>query len=317
LNKGLQFLLGTSLGAAGILGLNNYYQFRREVKNAEYRIKTQQKSILSRFGKIYYGKQGEGPPVLVVHGAGGGFDQALHVAKIFGQGFEWIAPSRFGYLGTVLPKDASPEAQADAHEDLLNALEIDRIPIIGLSAGGPSALQFALRHPERCSGLLMVSAISKAMIDVASNPEVMEKLISTLLANNWLIWLATKLANRKIIPPAGVPIQVIKSLDEHDTCWLQGLLNDILPIGPRHQGLVNDFSQVYKLDIFPTGQIKLPTLIIHAKDDSLVPIKQARFSAELIPNANLVELPSGGHLLLGQRDRVQIEVEQFLAKVIT
>ena len=111
-------------------------------------------------------------------------------------------------------------------------------------------------------------------------------------------------------------MQVVKSLDEEDTFWLQDLLNDILPIKPRRFGIVNDFSQIYKLAIFPTGQINIPTLIIHAKDDSLVSIKQGRFSAELIPNAKLVELPSGGHLLLGQRDRVQTEVEKFLWNAI-
>jgi pimeloyl-ACP methyl ester carboxylesterase len=298
------------------LVLTNYYQFHRERKNAECRIKAQQKSILSRSGQIYYGKLGDGPPVLVIHGAGGGFDQAFQFAKIIGQGFEWIAPSRFGYLGTILPKDASPDAQADAHVALLDALEIERVPIIGLSAGGPSALSFAWRYPERCSGLVMVSAISKAMIDVASNPEVMEKLISALLANDWLIWLAMKLVTRKIIPPAGVPMQVIRSIDEEDTFWLRNLLNAILPIKHRRTGIINDFLQIYQLGIFPTGHINTPTLIIHAKDDSLVSIKQGRFSAELIPHAKFVELQNGGHLLLGQRERVRAEVEQFLNQVI-
>ena len=316
MNKRLKFIIGAGVGVVGLMGLINYYQFLRELKNAEHRIKTQQKSILTKYGQIYYGKQGHGTPVLVVHGAGGGFDQALHFAKIFGQEFEWIAPSRFGYLGTALPYDASPQAQADAYAVLLDTLKIERVPVIGLSAGGPSALYFALGYPERCSGLVMISAISKAMIDVASNPKVMEKIISTLIANDYLIWLAMKLVNRKIIPPAGVPMQVIKSLNEQDTHWLQDLLKYILPIEPRRPGLINDFSQVYKLDIFPTGQINLPTLIIHAQDDSLVSIKQGRFCAELIPHANLIELRNGGHLLLGQREEVRTEVEQFLNHVI-
>ena len=316
MNKCIKFLLGTWVGATGLLGLMNYYHFRRELKNAEYRIEAQQKSFLSKFGQIYYSMQGHGPPVLVVHGAGGGFDQALHFAKIFSHEFEWIAPSRFGYLGTALPKDASPQAQADAYVALLDALKIERVPVIGLSAGGPSVLQFALRYPERCSGLVMVSAISKAMIDVASNPEVMENLIRALLANDWLIWLAMKLVNRKIIPPAGVPMQVIKSLDEESTNWLRDLLSVTLPVKPRRFGIVNDFSQIYKLTIFPTGQISVPTLIIHAKDDSLVSIKQGRFSAQIISHANFVEIPNGGHLLLGQRERVKTEVEWFLKKVV-
>jgi pimeloyl-ACP methyl ester carboxylesterase len=124
-----------------------------------------------------------------------------------------------------------------------------------------------------------------------------------------------KLAKRKIIPPAGVPMQVIRSLDEEDTCWLQNLLNDILPIKPRRNGIVNDFLQIYKLPIFPMGQITIPTLIIHAKDDSLVSIKQARFTAELLPHANFIELPNGGHLLLGQRAKVRTEIQRFLNQV--
>ena len=80
-------------------------------------------------------------------------------------------------------------------------------------------------------------------------------------------------------------------------------------------GWRNDFSQVLTLDIFPLEQINVPTLIIHAKDDTLVSIKHARFSAKFIPDARLVELPSGGHLFIGQRDHLQAEVELILAEV--
>jgi pimeloyl-ACP methyl ester carboxylesterase len=114
-----------------------------------------------------------------------------------------------------------------------------------------------------------------------------------------------------------VSIQVIRSLNDEDTYWLQDLLNTIFPVEPRRSGIVNDFLQLYKLAIFPTGQISIPTLIIHAKDDSLVSIKQARFSNEIIPKAKFVELHNGGHLLLGQRERVRAEVEQFLNQVIS
>ena len=158
----------------------------------------------------------------------------------------------------------------------------------------------------------MVSAISRALIAVASNSEVMEKLLDGFLVSDWLIWLGMQLAIHKIISPMGVPMQVIKSLEEEDMRWLQTLLEYILPVQPRRSGLVNDFSQVYKLDLFTRGQISTPGLIIHAQDDSLVSIKQGRFSAELIPHAHLVELPRGGHLLLGQQARVQANVEPFL-----
>lgn len=104
-------------------------------------------------------------------------------------------------------------------------------------------------------------------------------------------------------------------MNDIDSEWLKTLLMYQLPVQPRRAGLVNDFSQIYKLDIFPIDQIRCPTLVIHAKDDSLVPIKQGHFTAEHIPDAHMVELPSGGHLLLGQRERIKAEVEAFLSKV--
>jgi pimeloyl-ACP methyl ester carboxylesterase len=83
-------------------------------------------------GPIEYATAGNGPPVLVIHGAGGGFDQGLAFgADLAVAGFRVIAMSRFGYLRTPLLADASPAAQADAHASLLDALDVPRASIIG------------------------------------------------------------------------------------------------------------------------------------------------------------------------------------------
>jgi pimeloyl-ACP methyl ester carboxylesterase len=107
----------------------------------------------------------------------------------------------------------------------------------------------------------------------------------------------------------------MQQIDAVDEAWLQTLLTYELPIQPRRPGLLNDFGTILRLDIFPLEQIQTSTLVIHAQDDSLVSIQQGRFSAKHIPNAQFVELPSGGHLLLGQRQRVRVEVESFLLDV--
>src|SRR5262249_61340482 len=69
--------------------------------------------------------------------------------------FRIIAPPRFGYLRTPVPADASNMAQVDAHACLLDALKLDRVAVLGASAGAPSAMQFCLRHVERCSALVL------------------------------------------------------------------------------------------------------------------------------------------------------------------
>jgi pimeloyl-ACP methyl ester carboxylesterase len=74
--------------------------------------------ILTNSGPIEYATVGDGYPVLVVHGAGGGYDQGLILAQFAGDDFCRIAISRFGYLRTPLPANASPAAMADAYADL-------------------------------------------------------------------------------------------------------------------------------------------------------------------------------------------------------
>src|SRR5215218_9593374 len=102
-------------------------------------------------GPIEYATYGEGPPVLMVHGIFGGFDQGLVFARgILGERLHSIVPTRFGYLRTPMPHGASPASQADAHACLLDALGVERVAVVGTSSGAASAIQFALRHRERC-----------------------------------------------------------------------------------------------------------------------------------------------------------------------
>src|SRR5579884_2045507 len=93
---------------------------------------------------------GGGPAVIYAHGTPGGFDQGVAFARFLGaERCTFISPSRPGYLRTPLTSGASPQQQADLYAALLDMLGIDRASVIGFSGGGPSALQFALRHPDR------------------------------------------------------------------------------------------------------------------------------------------------------------------------
>ncbi len=137
-------------------------------------------------GPVEYAEQGSGPPILVIHGAAGGCDQGLLIGEmLLPDGYRMIAPSRFGYLSGGLPADTSLEAQADAFAALLDELGVDEpVPVIGFSAGGPSALTFAMRHPDRTSALLMMSAISYTEPPSDAGRAGLESAINRLVASD-------------------------------------------------------------------------------------------------------------------------------------
>ncbi|TIU75625.1 MAG: alpha/beta hydrolase, partial [Mesorhizobium sp.] len=108
-------------------------------------------------GPIEYADSGVGTPLLSIHGAGGGFDQGLaNAANFVGEGVRVIAPSRFGYLRTPVPQDTSPAAQADAHAALLSKLNVPKAVVVGVSAGARSAVELALRHPDKVTALILI-----------------------------------------------------------------------------------------------------------------------------------------------------------------
>ncbi|MGH8068479.1 MAG: alpha/beta fold hydrolase [Candidatus Entotheonellia bacterium] len=123
------------------------FTYRRDLQQARARVLTSSHLAETRCGPIEYATVGEGSLVLIVHGAGGGFDQGLDFAKELAErGFRVIAMSRFGYLRT--PADASAAVQADAHACRLDALMIQRAAVIGASAGALDRRDIAWLTPE-------------------------------------------------------------------------------------------------------------------------------------------------------------------------
>jgi pimeloyl-ACP methyl ester carboxylesterase len=175
-----------------------YVRFRRDMRAAEERLQSGGSQIIGTdCGPTEYATFGEGHSVLVVHGIFGGFDQGLVIARgNVGEGFRAIVPSRFGYLRTPLPDDASPAGQADAYACLLGALGMQRAAIMGTSAGGTSAIQFALRHPDRCLALVLFSSNAPGEAEAALPPELVAKV---LLRSDWRLgrsWMYTRTLSR-------------------------------------------------------------------------------------------------------------------------
>jgi hypothetical protein len=137
-----QWFLG--VGASALIGGGYVWsRFRRAVEAADRRIGGYSSTITTPFGTLEYAIAGSGPPLLMIHGTGGGFDQGLRFAAALERlGHRIIAPSRFGYLRSHFPADPSLANQADALSALLDHLAIDRLAVAGGSAGALSATAF-------------------------------------------------------------------------------------------------------------------------------------------------------------------------------
>ena len=195
-------LLGAA--AAGVLAGGGWAtaSFRRVLAEAEARISHGSSTIETGFGTLEWGEAGTGAPVLMVHGTGGGFDQGLAFCRrLSADGFRVIAPSRFGYLRSGYPDDPSSARQADAFVALLDHLGIDRLPVAGGSAGALSAIEFAIRHPDRCSALIAIVPATYAPQRPSFQPMSpwQEKAMRAMLESDLLFWAALGLARDTMI----------------------------------------------------------------------------------------------------------------------
>jgi len=269
--KALRLALQLLVIALVALALSTYWDYRQDLRAARKRVQTGAQVAETPAGPIEYATGGDGAPVLVVHGAGGGFDQGAALARwLLGDEYRWVAPSRFGYLGTPLPDDASAEAQANAHAALLDELGIQQAAVIAMSAGGPSSLHFAVAHPERCSALVLLSAFSRPDPSRAEDPD---RTVELMFRWDLLGWLIMKGARTQVMEMAGVTPEVAARLTPEEQDRMTEMLDLMLPVSPRREGVINDNrAPISEAAIF-LGEITTPTLIVHADNDVLVPLQ--------------------------------------------
>jgi len=301
--------------AVAVLSTLLVIRFRNGLQTARRRLASINTQITqTRCGEIEYTTHGQGAPILVVHGIFGGHDQGLVLAKgQIGENFHAIIPSRFGYLGSTMPGDASPASQADAFACLLDELGIEKTAILGTSAGGTSAIQFALRHPDRCSGLILVSSNAPGEVAVGLPPKPLAKV---LFRSNFAFWLMTTYFPSSMHSIMGVPADYEMSPQEETE--ISQVMDTLLPVKPRAEGALFDMyvSNPAINEGLPLGDISVPALVIHAVDDPLADYENAKAMAQNIPNAEWVSIPQGGHPLLGHEKQIRTKIEQFLSESV-
>jgi len=264
-------------------------------------------------GALEYAIRGEGPPVLVIHGAGGGFDQGLLLADaVGGPGRRWISVSRFGYLRSPLPEDASTAAQADALADLLTGLGIERVDVLAMSGGAPPALQLAARHPERVGAMVLLSPAPFTPFggDVEGRP-VPAALYTAIAGSDVGFWVMKWLAPGMLRSAFDARPELLEAAPE-DTDFVDRLVDGFQPASGRLAGLRNEISAVDPQAEYSLEAIRAPVLVVHAADDRLNPVAISETIAGRISGAEFIRYNAGGHLLLGHHDDLREAIPEFL-----
>jgi 2-hydroxy-6-oxonona-2,4-dienedioate hydrolase len=307
------------VGAAAVLMI--LWLFEKDMRLARARISHSSLVALTPCGPIEYQEAGTGIALLSVHGSGGGFDQGMAFAGgLSKRGVRVIAMSRFGYLGTPLPADASAKTQADAHVCLLDALHIKRAAVLGGSAGAPSALQTAIRHPNRVSALILLVPLTYKPKDVANTaaalPAWIESTMMAALGSDFLFWVASHVARNQLIKTVlATPPELLESASPAERARIGAMLDNILPVSARAAGLRSDTAASKHLAPASLDSIAAPTLILSARDDGYGTYASAHYTAQQIPGARFIGFQKGGHTWVGHNDAVMAEILALLATV--
>jgi pimeloyl-ACP methyl ester carboxylesterase len=267
----------------------------------------ERRSTATPFGPLEYCEWGDGEPLLLVHGVVGGCDVPSSWRALVPAGYRILTPSRFGYLGSPLPEEASTARQADAFIYLLDALQIARAPVLAFSAGSTSAVQLALRHPERVAALVLVAANSPHQKPVTLAPRTLAPLVFSQPTLWFLrVFLPSTLAQIAGKPP-GQP-----SSEERRT--LESIFDSFFPMRPRRAGCVFD-GYVGNLEIGDCAfeELIVPTLGVHAADDPLASYDDAREMVARIPGSRWVRVERGGHIFIHNDEHAKREIAAFLA----
>lgn len=291
--------------------------FKRDMQMARIRQKEFHSKLTdSPTGLIEYADMGEGIPVLSVHGAAGGYDQGIiAAAPILNEGYHIIAPSRFGYQHTELPANPSPAVQADAHAALLDSVGIRKAFVFGFSAGAPSCVEMAIRHPERVAGLVLFVPLAYTPNPPQEKHKVsVAFMLASIFKSDYILWLGMMLTPGSILNTIGMPGHIRQRFLKAKQLEY---MNWVLPYKTRIKGMMNDGHMAMALQPSQLEKISVPTLIFSTKDDPWKTWKGAQYMAEKIPTANFIGFEDGGHLLNGREEEVKNSVLKFVKENTT
>lgn len=189
-------------------------------------------------------------------------------------------------------------------EAVVDFLDLDRFPLLGISQGGPVAIAYAARHPERVSHLVLYGSYLRGAGQRPGYDPERAAAMNTLVETGWGQQTP---AFRRMFATMMVPDATAEQL-----AWFDELQrNSAAPATAAR--LLRAFDELDVRDQAAT--LSTPTLVLHASGDARVPFEEGRLIAATIPGARLVSLDSQNHILLPDEPaffRLVTELDSFL-----
>lgn len=284
-------------------------RYRRDEARARERLdRFDVRAVETPSGRVEYCEWGDRKPALLIHGVVGGWDGAASWRAFVPPGHRSIVPARFGYLGSSMPENATPALQADVLVALLDALQIDRVPVMAFSAGSSSGVQLALRHPDRVTRLALLCANAPHSLPPSLPPRV----VAPSIFSQPVFWVVRNFARPALRRIAGFPRDF--PWDAQARREESEIIDSFFPVSLRTRGIVFDtYDSNPDIATYPVEEITVPTLGVHAVDDRLASYEDARAMVERIPRARFVTVPRGGHVFMHRDERTLAEVHAFIS----
>ncbi len=217
---------------------------------------------------------------------------------------------RYDERGCGLSDWAIEEFSLDAWvrdlEAVVDALELERFPLLGISQGGPIAIAYAARHPERVSRLILYGSYARGRSH--RNPTDREREERELMLRMITVgWGKDHAAFRQVFTSLFIPDATLEQAH-----WF----NELQRVSATPENAASMVSTFDSLDVRALAPgLDTPTLVLHGKGDLRVPFEEGRLLASLIPGARFVPLDSRNHILLESEPawpRFLREIREFL-----
>jgi len=264
------------------------------------------RSVSTPTGEIYFNEAGEGTPLLLLHGSGPGATGWSNFAKslqALSDRYRCIAPDMPGWGRSAAVSWESRDHVQDALY-LLDALGIEKAAIVGNSMGGATALRFAAENPERISHLMTMGAGAPGprYFMAADGPSEGLKLLQAGYRDPSPEGMR-KMVDIFTYDPAFATDELVQQRSKVAMSRPDHLANFIAGMGHR-RGFAT-LEQVMS--------IKTPTLIMHGRDDRVVPYEHALMLVTAISNSRAVIINRCGHwMMLEHADEFNRLVVDFI-----